>query len=148
VRKGRDGTRRTPGVTIDKALLQSLPLFEGLSTDELEDCASHFPSTEMLAVSSLTKEGDFAYKFFVVLEGTVEDYRDFEHVADLGPGDFFGEMGVLSHGKRNARVSAKDRCQLASMMGRECEEMQAKYPGIASRVDATVAARMSSLPDA
>ena len=40
-------------------------------------------------------------------EGEAEVTRDGEHVADLGPGDFFGEMGLLEKTLRNATVTAK-----------------------------------------
>jgi CRP-like cAMP-binding protein len=132
---------------MDTSKLQSLPLFEGLSDNDLADCASHFHTTEMVAGASLAKEGDFAYKFFIVLHGTAEVYRDFDFVAKLNEGDFFGEMGILSHGKRNARVTAKDRVELAWMMGWDFEEMSKKYPEIGARVEAVVAERMTSLPN-
>ena len=100
------GPAQVEGGDMDVKRLQSLPLFQGVSDDELAKIADRFESAEMLAGSSLAKQDDFAYKFFIVLEGQVEVYRDFDHVADLGPGEFFGEMGVIEGGKRNARVTA------------------------------------------
>lgn len=132
---------------MEASQLESLPLFEGLSGAELAKCAGMFQETEMLAGSSLAKEGDFSYKFFVVLEGQVEVYRDFEFVAELGAGDFFGEMGVISGERRNARVTAKTRADLAWMMGWDFETMQKDYPLVAERIDKVVAERMATLPE-
>lgn len=132
---------------MDVKRLQSLPLFQGVANDELEGIAEKFQSAEMLAGSSLAKQDDFAYKFFVVLEGQVEVYRDFEHVADIGPGEFFGEMGVMSGGKRNARVTAKTRVDIAWMMPWDFEEMTASNADIAARIAAVVDARMSGISD-
>jgi len=101
---------------MDADLLSALPLFEGLTTEQQERCAALFRETQLLAGSGLAREGDFAYKFFVVLDGEVEILRDFEHVAHLGPGDFFGEMGLVSGDRRNARVVARSRCRVAWVM--------------------------------
>jgi CRP/FNR family cyclic AMP-dependent transcriptional regulator len=107
--------------------------------------AGMFQSVEMVAGSSLAKQGDFACKFFVVLEGAVEVYRDFKHVADLGPGEFFGEIGVLADARRNARVTAKTRVDLAWMMPWDFETMRSEIPDVSARIDAVVDERMADL---
>ncbi|MEM9200713.1 MAG: cyclic nucleotide-binding domain-containing protein [Actinomycetota bacterium] len=132
---------------MDVKRLQSLPLFQGVDDDELATIASKFQSAEMLAGSSLAKQDDFAYRFFVVLEGWVEVYRDFEHVADIGPGEFFGEMGLVSGERRNARVTAKTRVDIAWMMPWDFDEMTTSNADIATRIDAVVEARMTGLSD-
>ncbi len=125
--------------------LASLPLFDGLSDDVVEHCASKFDEAELLEGTVLASEGQFAYKFFVVLDGEVEVQRNFEHVATLGPGDFFGEMGVASGGRRNARVIAQSRCRVASMMGWDFEQMLVEHPEVAARIQAAIDARSESL---
>ena len=42
---------------------------------------------------------------YLVLEGTLRVDDDGHHVADIGPGDFAGEMGLVEHKLRNARVT-------------------------------------------
>ena len=126
---------------MESSRLASVPLFEGMSEEDLANIASRFQEEQLLAGSSLAKQDDFAYKFCVVLEGEVEVYRDFEHVADLAEGEFFGEMGVVSGQKRNARVTAKTRCELAWMMTWDFQDMQANHPQICDRIDAVIAAR-------
>jgi CRP-like cAMP-binding protein len=134
-------TGRTIRSNVDVKRLQSLPLFQGVANDELDAIATKFQSAEMLAGSSLAKQDDFAYKFFIVLEGWVEVYRDFEHVADIGPGEFFGEMGVVSGERRNARVTAKTRVDIAWMMPWDFEEMTKNNADIAARISAVIASR-------
>ncbi len=128
--------------------LQSLPLFEGLSAGELSRVAKMFRETELLNGSSLTREGEFAYKFFVVLDGEVEVQRDFQHLATLGPGDFFGEMGLMGGERRNARILANSRCQLAWIMAWDFDTMMKRYPVVAERITAAAEERMKGLPDA
>ncbi len=131
---------------MDAEALKDVKLFEGVDQATLERCAALFQETEILAGSGLTREGDFSYKFFVVLDGEVEVLRDFDHVANLGPGDFFGEMGVVADARRNARVVALTRCRLAWMMGWDFQTMTAEHPEIAARIQAVVDERMASLP--
>ena len=50
------------------------------------------------------REGEFAYEFFILEEGHAEVTANGEHLADLVPGDFFGEMGLVEHVRRNASV--------------------------------------------
>jgi CRP/FNR family cyclic AMP-dependent transcriptional regulator len=121
--------------------LQSLPLFQGVGDDELAKVAERFQETEMIAGSSLTKEGDFSYKFFVVLEGEVEVYRDFDFVATLGSGEFFGEMGVMKDERRNARVTAKTRVDIAWMLPWDFQATMDEQPVIADRINAVIAER-------
>lgn len=124
--------------------LKSLPLFDGMADDVVEKCASSFQETEMLAGTVLAREGDFAYKFFIVLDGEVEVQRGFEHIATLGPGEFFGEMGVIEGGRRNARVLATTNCNLAWMLIWEFDKMTKDHPEIAMRIHATVEGRSDS----
>ena len=121
--------------------LESSPLFAGLSPTDRARCAELFETRELPAGSSLAKQGDFSYRFFIVLRGEVEVARDFETVARLGPGEFFGETGLVSRSRRNARVTATTRCVLASMMTWDFETMTAEFPEIAARVEAAVAER-------
>ncbi len=121
--------------------IQGLTLFEGLNDDELAHCAGQLNELEMVAGSSLAKQDDFAYKFFLVLDGEVDVHRDFEFVARLGPGEFFGERALVKGEKRNARVTAHSHCRLACMMGWEFKAMTEQLPAVAARIDAVIDAR-------
>ena len=121
--------------------IRSLPLFEGLSDDELTRCAENLREFELVAGSGLAKQDDFAYKFFIVLDGDVEVHRNFELVATLEPGDFFGERALVKGEKRNARVTTKTRCRLACMMGWDFKEMTERLPSVAARVDDVIQQR-------
>ncbi|MGA9277258.1 cyclic nucleotide-binding domain-containing protein [Ilumatobacter sp.] len=123
--------------------LRALSLFEGLSDDELADCAGRFNEVEIVAGSSLAKQDDYAYKFFVVLDGEVDIHRDFTFVATLGPGEVFGEMALVKHEKRNARVTTKSRCRVACMMSWDFTAMTEQIPTVAERINAVVQERES-----
>ena len=120
---------------------RSIVLFDGLTDDELAQCIEPLKEHELVAGSSLAKQDDFAYKFFIVLDGDVDIHRDFEFVARLGPGEFFGETALVNHEKRNARVTTHTRCRLACMMGWEFKTMTEKFPSVAVHIDAAVTER-------
>lgn len=113
-------------------------LFAGLTDDDLAQCAEKFVVDEVLAGSTLTREGDFSYKFFVVVDGRVDVLRDFETIASLGPGECFGETGVASDEPRNARVVASERSQVASMIGWDFRSMCDAIPVLGDRIQAII----------
>jgi CRP/FNR family transcriptional regulator, cyclic AMP receptor protein len=78
---------------VDPGRLKSIPLFADTSDEELGQIATFAQEISVEAGRVLVREGDFSYEFMAIEEGEAEVTRGGEHVADIGPGDFFGEMG-------------------------------------------------------
>ena len=109
--------------------LKSVPLFESLSDDARRELAVWLDEVKVSEGKHLVDEGDYAYDLSVIVDGTAEVTRDGEHVADLGPGEFFGEMGVLSEeGRRKATVVAKSDMKLLSLREYDVDRMRKKAP--------------------
>src|SRR3954447_15230827 len=89
---------------MDVKHLQGIALFERLSKDQLAEVARQADEIDVEAGKRLVSEGRFGYEFFVIEDGTAEVLQGEQHVADLGPGDFFGEMALLGDTVRNADV--------------------------------------------
>jgi CRP/FNR family transcriptional regulator, cyclic AMP receptor protein len=117
------------------------PLFEGLGADELAAFADRFQLVEVLSDHNLTREGDDAYAFFVVLDGELEVHHDFRRIRTLRAGDFFGEIGIESGGKRTAHVASRGRVRLAKLMAWDYRELVAEQTVVADRIAAAVAER-------
>jgi len=81
-----------------------------------------------------------------VLEGRLEVTRQGSHVAEIGPGDFFGEMALPEDGRRNADVVALERSRLAKMMVWDFQDLCAAIPAVAERIEATIAERAQQTP--
>lgn len=68
--------------------------------------------------SVIVRQGEPAHEFFTIVAGHVqvesEDgaAHDFRLMAELGPGDYFGEIALLTGQPRNASVVAAERCKL------------------------------------
>ena len=89
---------------MDESRLSSIGLFESLSRDDRRLIAQHAEELEVDEGTHLVRQGEFAYEFFVLEDGSAEVVRDGERIAELGPGDFLGEMGIVSQAVRNATV--------------------------------------------
>ena len=100
---------------MDASQLKSLPLFADVPDDELAQIAGFAQEVNVDQGRELVREGDFSYEFMAIEEGEAEVTRAGDHVADLGPGDFFGEMGLLEKTLRNATVTAKTPMKLVTL---------------------------------
>jgi CRP/FNR family cyclic AMP-dependent transcriptional regulator len=74
-------------------------------------------------------------------EGTAEVTRDGEHIADLGPGDVFGEAGMLDDSQRSATVTATSRVKVISMGHFEVQRLKKSAPGVYARIEQLVEER-------
>ena len=129
---------------MDVSRLKSIPLFEDVPEEELRQIAGFAQEVTVDAGRELVREGDFSYEFMTIEEGEAEVTRDGEHLADLGPGDFFGEMGLLEKTLRNATVTAKTPMQLVTLTGWDLKRMERHIPEAIERVRATLEERRQS----
>ncbi len=72
--------------------------------EDLPVLAERLHELEVSNGSYVIQQGDLSYKFYVILKGTAAVEREGEHLADHGPGDFFGEVGIVGHSWGNADV--------------------------------------------
>jgi CRP/FNR family transcriptional regulator, cyclic AMP receptor protein len=119
---------------LDASRLKSIPLFEEVGEEELAQIAPFATEVEVEAGRELVREGDFSYEFMAIEEGEAEVTRGGEHVADLGPGDFFGEMGLLERTLRNATVTAKTPVRLVTLTGWDLRRVERSAPEAMERV--------------
>ena len=126
---------------MDHQDLAGIALFEGMSDDELQACAEHFETKHMFMGDELTKQKDFGYSFFVVLDGSVAVLIGDEQVAELGPGDHFGEMSLVHGETRNATVKAIDSGRVAKMMTWDFKELMEANPLLATRIESVAQER-------
>lgn len=108
--------------------LKSIKLFEPIPDDELAAIAPFAEERRVAAGTPLVKEGQFSYEFMAIEEGTAEVTRGGEHIADLGPGDFFGEIGLLERALRNATVTATSEMRLITLTGWDMKRMEKAIP--------------------
>jgi CRP/FNR family transcriptional regulator, cyclic AMP receptor protein len=129
---------------LDAGRLKSIPLFQEVGDEELAQIAPFAQEISVEAGKVLVREGDFSYEFMAIEEGTAEVTRGGEHVADLGPGDFFGEMGLLEKTLRNATVTAKTPMRLVTLTGWDLRRVERTAPEAIERVRAVLEERRAA----
>ena len=130
---------------MDAKRLEGVRLFSTLSKKEREQLGRWIDEIDVSEGTELTREGAFAYEFFVIEDGGAEVLRDGEHIADLGPGDFLGEMGIVGKVVRNATVTATSSSKVIVMTEQAFRSMSQSNPDIASRIRAAVEERCRAL---
>jgi CRP/FNR family transcriptional regulator, cyclic AMP receptor protein len=126
---------------LDATRLKSIPLFEEMGDEELAQIAPFAQEVTVDEGKVLVREGDYSYEFMVIQEGTAEVTRGGEHLADLGTGDFFGEMGLLEKTLRNATVKAKTPMHLITLTGWDLRRVERAAPEAIDRVRAVLEER-------
>ena len=126
---------------MDTNRLKSLPLFEGVSDEDVEKIAPFVSEVSVSEGKHLVEEGDYAYEFMAIEEGTAEVMRGDQKLAELGPGDFFGEMGLIDAERRNATVVAKTGLRLITLDQWDMKRLEKAIPSAAARIRETVEKR-------
>jgi CRP-like cAMP-binding protein len=128
---------------VDANRLRSIPLFADLTNKEREQIARWADEVDVPAGYHLLDQGRFPHEFFVIEQGTVAITKDGQHIADLGPGDFCGEIAILEHERRTATVVAATPVTAIVMLARDFEAMENAMPEVAARVHAAIRERMA-----
>ena len=74
-------------------------------------------------------------------EGTAKVHRGDEAIAELGPGDVVGEMGVLERAQRNASVTATSPMMLVTLTGWDVRKLRKQAPQAVEALENVVRAR-------
>ena len=126
---------------MDSAALDNIPLFADLTSQERAEVAASLRDVSVDAGAMLAVQGDNAYQWFVIESGEAEVRRDDAVVRTLGPGDVFGEIGLLATGARTASVVATSPMRLGAMFMREFNQLEGRMPRLAKALRQTMAER-------
>ena len=117
---------------MDSAGLEAFPLFAGLTDDERAQIASALRDDTAEPGTMLAVQGDNAYQLFIIDSGTADVTQDGEVIRTLGPGDVFGEIGLLATGTRTASVVATSPMRLRAIFIRQFKDLEREMPQLAS----------------
>jgi CRP/FNR family transcriptional regulator, cyclic AMP receptor protein len=121
--------------------LKDVPFFSGLSKKELSRVAQQVDELDVSSGKELARQGEFGQEFFVIVEGTAEVVRDDARIAELGPGDFFGEMALLEDDRRTATVRAASPMRVLVMTRQSFRSLDQSAPDVHSAVSAAIKER-------
>jgi CRP/FNR family transcriptional regulator, cyclic AMP receptor protein len=126
---------------MDEARLKASPLFAGLNRKERRALAQRTDEVELEQGREIVREGEWAYEFFAIEEGTAEVRRGDQFLAELGPGDFFGEMGLVGDTRRNATVIATSPVTVIVMTAQAFRQTARELPEVAAKIRAAIEER-------
>ncbi|MEX0946983.1 MAG: cyclic nucleotide-binding domain-containing protein [Acidimicrobiia bacterium] len=129
---------------MDAKSLKSIPLFSHLSRKELDTVARHADEVDIEAGHVLAREGEVAREFFVIKEGTATVTQNGAVVNHLGPGDFFGEIGLLETPRRVATVVSDTPMRLIVMFGPEFTLVDSEIAEIDRAIRKAIGERMAN----
>ena len=135
---------------VDTSELKRFPLFGSLSDAELGLIAHSAYEDIAAAGEAIVRQWDPTREFYLVLEGTAEVRTEERHLADLGPGDFFGELAALEWGAsfgypRLASVIATSPVRLLVLPGASFNTLVHDVPGFGDRIPHAVRERLPGL---
>jgi CRP-like cAMP-binding protein len=113
------------------ALLKQVPLFSDLDNRELENIASSMKQRTFSSGQEIAVEGESGVGFFVIEDGEAKVTVHGDEVRRLGPGDYFGEIALISQGARTATVTADTDLKTYGMTFWDFRPLVEETPGIA-----------------
>lgn len=124
------------------------PLFDGLSEGQRQLIAQHADEVSVTAGKELMHADGLAWEFFVIRSGEVAVRQGAETIRTLGPGDFFGEIGVMegSGARRTASVVTTSPTTAIVMSSQDLRMLAGDMPQIGDRLQSTIAERKAEHP--
>src|SRR6266700_4443789 len=127
--------------------LSGVPLFKRLSPGEVEQLAESVDQVDFKADETIFNEQDEGDALYVVSSGAVRIWvldEDVQPVtlAELKPGEFFGELAVLDRGARSTNATAIVDTELHRLKSVDFETFLIKHPDVAIDVICEIGARM------
>ena len=126
---------------MDVSLLKTIPLFAEVPDEQLRKIAPFAETDEFAEGQVVVKEGGYSNHFFAIEEGTAKVERDGEQIGDLGPGDVFGEQGLLEKQERSATVTATSRLRVIKIEHWELSRMRKTMPEVVEELQRKVEER-------
>jgi len=124
-------------------LIRKVPLFSRLSKSELRDLAMLADEIDLRDGKEMTRQGAAGREFFVLLEGTADVRKNGRKINTLGPGDFFGEIALVSREPRTATVTATSPVRTLVITDRSFRRLLDESPQVKTKVMEAMATRLA-----
>jgi CRP/FNR family cyclic AMP-dependent transcriptional regulator len=128
---------------VDVSQLKRIPLFESIPDEDLRQVATFAVGEEHPEGAVVVKEGDYSNHFYGIEDGTARVERDGQEVGQLGPGDVFGEQGLLDKAERSATVTATSSLRVIKIEHWELSRMKKSMPEVVAELQRKVEERTS-----
>lgn len=141
----RHGEKR-PFVAMTKkqkaALLRKVNLFSGVGPRALDAIAGLMTEIEFAPQRYIVRQGQVGTGFYLIASGRAQVTRGNAAIAELRPGDFFGELSVLDQSPRMAHVIAVEPTTCLALASWDLARLLEKNPKVTLAMLRVVAARL------
>ena len=125
-------------------LIKGVPLFANASKSELAEIAAIADEVDLPAGKTLIEEGETGREFFVLIDGTADVTQGGKQVGKImGPGDFFGEIALISKAPRSATIVTASPVRALVITDRAFRQLLEHSPPIAVTVLTALAERLA-----
>jgi CRP-like cAMP-binding protein len=129
------------------SLLRRIPVFAGLSDDDLDAVAAVSVARRLDAGTVVFREGDRGDTCYVVRSGTARAIREHPDgrsitLAHFNPGDIFGELAMFDDEPRSATVDTIEPTEVIAIPSRDVQRLMREYPEIAVKLSTALAVRL------
>jgi CRP-like cAMP-binding protein len=116
-------------MAVDTKRIAAFPDFGALPAEELNQLAGAMGETEVGPGATVVRVDEYGTAIYLIEAGNADvvDARG-EVIATLGPGDAFGEIGLLLTTERTATVVARTPMRLLSLSGQDFDQIRAQVP--------------------
>jgi len=131
-------------------MLRQVDLFSVLSEDEMNELAERLQYAPFARGDVITKQGNIAHWLYIIMFGEAEvryepEHGAPQHISTLRPGQFFGEMALLTGDARSATVVAKTDVECYRLDGKSFQGLLLGRPEIAEGIARVIASRRPEL---
>jgi CRP/FNR family transcriptional regulator, cyclic AMP receptor protein len=123
-------------------LMERVPLFQGLSARELGQVAALADEIDLPEGRKLTNEGRTGKEFIIIVNGVADVTRGGKTINKLGPGDFLGEIALVTGRPRTATVTTRSPATLLVLSAQAFRGLLRNMPSMQSKVLSALAARL------
>ena len=123
--------------------IKHAPLFANLSKRDLAEVAHLADELDLREGKEMTRQGAPAREFFVLLEGEADVRKNGRRINQLGPGDFFGEIALVSNVPRTASVTTTSPVRALVVSSRDFWTLLDESPTTQRKILETVGDRLA-----
>jgi voltage-gated potassium channel len=116
--------------------IAAIPLFQQLPVGAINKINEKLDVKLFQKNEEIFKKGDEGDAMFIIEQGQVK--VDLENPVYLGPGDFFGEMALISNSPRNATLVATDDSKLFELKKSDLEELFDEHEVLFRELEETI----------
>jgi CRP/FNR family cyclic AMP-dependent transcriptional regulator len=122
--------------------LQDVQLFSSCTDKELSLIARASDEVTVADGTAVVTEGSTGHEFYLILDGRADVSRAGRSLAELGPGQYFGELSLLDGAPRSATITARAPTTMLVLGQREFAAVLDTTPGVARKLLTQMAARL------